>query len=101
MLTIDSAERRACLTLPDRADVSSALALHETLLRATLDSIDSVELDASAVNKTDVAALQLLVAWLRVLDAQHMPWHWRNTSDSFAQIAGLAGLSKTLRLVGA
>ena len=69
MLTIDSAERQACLTLPDRADVSSALALHETLLRATLDSIDSIELDASAVNKTDVAALQLLVAWLRVLDA--------------------------------
>ena len=99
MLTIDNAERSACLTLPDRADVSSALTLHETLLRANLGSIDSVELDASAVSKTDVAALQLLLAWLSVLDTQHTPWRWRDASESFRQIVGLAGLSKTLRLV--
>jgi anti-anti-sigma regulatory factor len=101
MLTIESAERSACLTLPDRADVSSALAIYETLLRANLDSIDSLEIDASAVSKTDVAALQLLLAWLSVLDSQHMPWRWRNVSDSFRQIVDLAGLSKTLRLVSA
>ncbi len=98
MLTVDSVERRASLVLPDRADVSSALSLHEVLIRTQLGSVDAVELDASSVNKVDVAVLQLILAWIAILNSQHIPWHWRSVSETFKQVAGLAGLSGQLRL---
>ena len=98
MLTVESIDRRASLRLPDRADVASALAMHETLIRMQTGSIDSVALDASAVSKVDVATLQLLLAWFAVLDSQHIPWNWRGVSATFQQTAGLAGLSGVLRL---
>ena len=67
MLLAQSSDRGLKVTLPDRADVSAALAIRESLLRAQMGSIDAVELDASRVVKLDVAALQLLLAWLKVL----------------------------------
>ena len=98
MLIAQSADRGLKVTLPDRADVSAALAIHELLLRAQIGSTDAVELDASSVVKLDVAALQLLLAWLKVLDSQHIPWRWSGTSETFKQIVILAGLARTLRL---
>lgn len=98
MITVDSAERRASLVLPERADVSSALCVHEVMIRTQLGSVDAVELDASLVTKVDVAVLQLILAWMAVLDSQHIPWRWRAVSETFQQIAGFAGLSGQLRL---
>lgn len=98
MLTVDSVERRASLILPDRADVSSALSVHEVLIRTQLGSVDAVELDGSLVNKVDVAVLQLILAWIAILDSQHIPWHWRSVSETFKHVAGLAGLSGQFRL---
>jgi STAS domain len=98
MLTVDSVERRASLVLPDRADVSQALSVHEVLIRTQLGSVDAVELDVGLVIKVDVAVLQLIVAWTAILDSQHIPWRWRAVSETFQQIAGLAGLSGQLRL---
>ena len=98
VLTINTTDRRAVLRLPDRADVSSAVALHEILLRAHLDAIDSVNIDAGEVAKLDAAVLQLLVAWLNSLNAQHIPWHWQAASETFNQVVALAGLTEILRL---
>ena len=93
-----SGDRGLKVTLPDRADVSAALAIRESLLRAQIGAIDAVELDASRVVKLDVSAIQLLLAWLKVLDSQHIPWRWSGTSETFKQNVILAGLARTLRL---
>lgn len=86
------------LTLPGRADVSVALVVHELLIRAQIGAVDAVEIDASNVVKLDVAVMQLLLAWLDVLDSQHVSWHWSGASETFKQIVILAGLARTLRL---
>ena len=98
MLTIDAADRRATLKLPHRADVSSALAIHEVFLRTQTGAIDALDIDASEVAKLDAAVLQLLVAWLAMLAAHHIPWHWTAASETFQQVAALAGLTGILRL---
>ena len=98
MLLIQSGERGLKLTLPDRADVSAALVVHELLIRAQIGAVDAVEIDASNVVKLDVAVMQLLLAWFKVLDSQHVPWHWSGASETFKQIVILAGLARTLRL---
>lgn len=98
LLLTQSGERGLKLTLPDRADVSAALVVHELLIRAQIGAVDAVEIDASNVVKLDVAVMQLLLAWLKVLDAQHVPWHWSGASETFKKIAILAGLARTLRL---
>ena len=98
MLLTQSGERGLKLTLPDRADVSAALVVHELLIRAQIDAVDAVEIDASNVVKLDVAVMQLLLAWFKVLDSQHVPWHWSGASETFKQIVILAGLARTLRL---
>lgn len=98
LLIAQSGDHVLKVTLPDRADVSAALAIRESLLRAQIGSIDAVVLDASRVVKLDVAAIQLLLAWLKVLDSQHIPWRWSGTSETFKQVVILAGLAHTLRL---
>ncbi len=98
MLLAQRGDRGLKVTLPDRADVSAALAIHELLIRAQIGSIDAVEIDASNVVKLDAAVMQLLLAWLKVLDSQHVPWHWSGASETFKQIVILAGLARTLRL---
>ena len=97
MLTIDTANRTATLMLPHRADVSSALDLHQVFLRTQVGVIDTLDIDASEVAKLDAAVLQLLVAWLAVLDSHHIPWHWQGASETFQQVVALAGLSAALR----
>lgn len=98
MLALETIERRASLVLPDRADVSSALAMHELLIRTQIGVIDSVEIDGGNVVKLDCAILQLLLSWLAVLDSEHIPWSWRAASPICRQIAQCAGLSTALRL---
>jgi anti-anti-sigma regulatory factor len=98
MLSIETAERRAILVLPDRADASAALAMHELLIRTQIGTIDAVDIDAAAVVKLDGAALQLLLCWLAMLDSQHVPWRWRAVSETFQHVAALAGLNGALRL---
>ena len=98
VLTLETADRRATLVLPDRADVSSALAMHELLIRTQMGAIDAVDIDAAAVVKLDGGVLQLLLGWLVVLESQHIPWHWQSTSENFQHVVALAGLSGVLRL---
>jgi anti-anti-sigma regulatory factor len=101
MLEIRETDRIATLSLLERADVSTALAMHELMLRADLGRVDSVEIDASAAMKLDTSVLQLLVAWFNLLDSHHIPWHWRGVSEAFSTAAGHAGLLQIFRLADA
>jgi anti-anti-sigma regulatory factor len=98
MLDVHGTDRIATLSLLERADVSTALAMHELMIRADLERIDSVEIDASAAMKLDASVLQLLVAWLNLLNSHHIPWRWRGMSEAFSAAAGHAGLLQIFRL---
>ena len=98
MLDIHESDRVATLSLQERADASTALARHELMIRADLEAIDSVEIDASAAVKLDASVLQLLVAWFDLLDSRHIPWCWRGTSEAFSLAVGHAGLRQVFRL---
>ena len=98
MLEIDETDRVATLSLQERADASTALALHELMKRADLELVDFVDVDASATTKLDTSILQLLVAWFNLLESRHIPWRWRGVSEAFSQAVGLAGMRQVLRL---
>ncbi len=98
MLEIHETDRVATLNLLERADVTTALAMHELMIRADLETVDSVEIDASAAMKLDASVLQLLVAWFNLLDSHHIPWRWRGMSEAFSAAAGHAGLRQIFRL---
>lgn len=98
MLTIHEANRVATLSLQERADASSGLAMHESMMSASLEHFDAVEVEAAAVIKLDASVLQLLVAWFNLLDSHHIPWRWRGASEAFSLAVDHAGLRQVLRL---
>lgn len=98
MLEVNEADRVATLNLPERADASTALAMHEVMMRADLEHINSVAVDVSAAMRVDASALQLLLAWFNLLDSHQIPWRWRGTSEAFSIAADHAGLRQVLRL---
>jgi anti-anti-sigma regulatory factor len=98
MLVIREADRVATLSLQERADASSALAMHELMIRGDLDHVDLVDMDASEAKKLDASVLQLLVAWCNLLDSRHIPWRWSGVSDAFSAAVRHAGLGGALRL---
>ena len=98
MVEIGEVNRVATLMLQERADVSTALTVHESMMRANLEHFDAVEVDASAVTKCDASVLQLLVAWFNLLDSHHIPWRWRGVSETFSLAVDYAGLRQVLRL---
>ncbi len=99
VLTVETAERRAALVLSERADVSSAFAMHELLIRTQVGAVDSVEINASTVAKLDCAVLQLLFSWFSTLESQHIPWRWVGISETFRQAVQIAGLTNAFRLI--
>ncbi len=98
MVEIGEVTRVATLMLPQRADASTALTLHESMMRGNLEHFDAVEVDASAVTRFDALVLQLLVAWFNLLDSHHIPWRWRGVSEAFSLAVDYAGLRQVLRL---
>lgn len=98
MLEVNEAGHVAILSLPERADASTALAMHELMMRVNLENIHSVAVDVSTAIKVDASAFQLLIAWFNLLDSHHIPWHWRGTSEAFSIAADHAGLRRVLRL---
>jgi anti-anti-sigma regulatory factor len=99
VLTVETVERCATLVMLDRADVSSALAMHELLIRTQVGAVDTVEMDASAVAKLDCAVLQLLLGWFSTLESQHIPWRWIEVSETFRNAVQIAGLTSAFRLI--
>ena len=70
-------------------------------LAATLEPGKPVNIDASAVDSVDTAALQLLVAFARHAEAQASALNWVKTSDVFIDSARLLDLDQHLGLESA
>jgi phospholipid transport system transporter-binding protein len=78
-------------------DIGHIGALREELEKLLADS-HSVEMDASAVERVDTAALQLLTVFARAAQRRGIALTWRNTSDVFKRSAVLVGLDRDLGL---
>lgn len=78
-------------------DITSVADFRLQLLEA-LAAQQSVELDASAVERADTAALQLLSAFMQDAHSQQQAVHWKDPSPALCQSAALLGLSTFLQL---
>lgn len=81
----------------DRLSIDRVEALHEQIL-AALDSVDSIEIDASQVQYADTAGLQLLLTLQNSLQASGKGLHWQGASDAVIECAELLGLHTLLQL---
>ncbi len=81
------------VVLQEREKLESVSELQETLLQA-LDKNGDVEIDASAVNLIDAAALQLLVLFFQQALKQGQAVTIVEPSQSFNEAAGLLGLTE-------
>jgi anti-anti-sigma regulatory factor len=90
----------AAVTLPADCRLAAQAALQAELV-AALERGDGVALDASAVERVDTAALQLLVLLRRELTSRDGTLAWRGASAAFNEAAGLLGLARILELPAA
>ncbi len=84
------------VVLPADCRMAALAALKAELLDALAASASV--LDGSGVERTDTAALQLLVLFGSELATQGGTLSWRGTSDALNEAAGLLGLAKILNL---
>lgn len=78
-------------------DITSVAEFRQQLLEA-LATRQTVELDASGVERADTAALQLLSAFMQDALSQQQTVHWKDPSPALCQSAALLGLTPFLRL---
>lgn len=90
----------AAVTLPADCRLAAQAALQAELV-AALERGGDVVLDASAVERVDTAALQLLVLLRRELASRDGTLAWRGVSAAFNEAAGLLGLARILELPAA
>jgi phospholipid transport system transporter-binding protein len=86
----------AVVLLPADCRMAALAALKAELLDAL--AAGASVLDGSQVERTDTAALQLLVLFRRELKTQGGRLSWRGTSDALNEAAGLLGLAQILNL---
>ena len=83
------------LSISGSVDISGVLALREQLLRA-LDSARPIAIDASAVERADAAAIQLLYAFVLEARRRAVTVTWRDPSDALQRAARILGLEDVL-----
>jgi anti-anti-sigma regulatory factor len=86
----------ALVILPADCRMAAQAALKEELLGAL--KAGAIVLDGARVERTDTAALQLLVVFRRELDKCGGTLSWRGTSDALNEAAGVLGLAQILEL---
>jgi phospholipid transport system transporter-binding protein len=89
----------ALVVLPADCRMAAQAALKDELLGAL--KAGAIVLDGAQVERTDTAALQMLVVFRRELDKQGGTLSWRGTSDALNEAAGLLGLTQILELPAA
>ena len=80
-------------------DINSAASLHGEI-RAALTSAAPLQLDASAVERIDTAALQVFAALFNDTHAAHDRVVWQTPTQTLIDTARLLGLTEHLRLTG-
>jgi len=78
-------------------DITDAVELHARLL-ILLESKQPVLLDASRVERTDTAALQVLSAFIQDANSQQQEVKWKKPSEALTRSAELLGLSSLLKI---
>ena len=85
------------LRLPAQCTIRDAAALLGQLL-LQIEQSSPVYIEASQVERVDTAALQLLVAFLRVRKAEQRAVVWLDCSDAMVRAARALGLAGALSL---
>jgi anti-anti-sigma regulatory factor len=88
---------------PERVALGALCTLREALpLKAQLEDglalARDIELDGAGVERIDCAGLQLLVAFVRELDARRLAVRWSGTSPVLQRAARQVGLEAALAL---
>ncbi|HET8764485.1 MAG TPA: STAS domain-containing protein [Rhodanobacter sp.] len=87
------------VALPADCRIGAQAALHAELVPALRAS--AVELDGSAVERADTAALQQLWLFRRALEQHGGTLAWKGTSQALADAAATLGLTTILQLPAA
>lgn len=82
---------------PQLMDVAHAAETHKMML-TELEGEGPVQIDASAVERTDAAGVQLLYAFIHELEQANRSWSWAGTSQSVIDAVRLAGLGEACGL---
>lgn len=81
--------------LPEKMTISESEE-HYQLLTESIENKNSLELDATAVEKIDTAALQLLAVLLKGNDDKNIKISWHGISKELEERAAILGLSECL-----
>ena len=90
-------QKKTSVTLGDSLCISQASTMHSRLKRA-LQKSTTVEIKADAIEKTDTAGLQLLLAFKKHLDSQGGELRWHKPTKVFLDSAEMLGLFEDLGL---
>lgn len=85
------------IVLPERVDISAVESLYQTL-QSALESGDSIEIDAEAVDRLDAAGVQLLMAFALRSKNQSVQIHWKSPSAAFVKSLQLLDAEQHIRL---
>lgn len=91
--------RNALLALPVDCRIAALPALKDSLLGVLGEGV--ITLDGSQVERTDTAALQLLLLFRRELAGRDAKLSWLGASDALLEAAALLGLTQILELPAA
>lgn len=94
-----TAAKTGQLTLPADCRIAALPALKDALLAVLGES--AVTLDGRQVERTDTAALQLLLLFRRELALRGANLSWFGASEALLEAASLLGLTQTLELPAA
>ena len=85
------------VVLPANCTLRETAELKSALLQ-WLDSTDSVQLDVSALQRIDTAAMQVLCAFVRDRQARNLPFTWEGSSAALTDATRLLGVAGLLGL---
>jgi anti-anti-sigma regulatory factor len=86
------------IQLPSELCISEVNALKSDLLASLAVADDTVELDASRVERIDTAGVQLLLAVTRYLESRSLGLRWTHPSAALCEAAHELGASDQLQL---
>lgn len=88
----------ACVVLAAEARLSSITVL-QAALQSARDAAGPLQLDASRVERTDAATLQLLYMFAQDCRHRQVAWQWTAASDAFRHAVHLLGMAEALALL--
>lgn len=94
------ARRPSRLTLDAVLDIAGASKLHAKLKKSASKGVD-INLNAAGVETIDTTALQLILAFVRLVRKSGHNVNWQSPSLALVKTAGLTGLEQELGLVQA